>query len=149
MARSKNHCSARRFVGEVGCLGLLRCLAQVGGGELEAVEEESGAARVDVVGGDADEELAERFLDVVVAGGSGEREGAAAGDSLVRANDGAAGVMVEVAELLVAHARASAAVVVGEDVVALELVVGLVVVDGGFVHGYPPLFLAKSSKQRI
>jgi len=81
-----------------------------------------------------------------VVGGGVEREGAAAGDSFVRASDRAAGVVVEVAELLVAHARAPAAMVVREDVVALEFVVGLVVVDGGIVHGYPPLFLGKIFK---
>lgn len=47
-----------------------------------------------------------------------------------------------VAELLAAHAGAAAAGVVGEDVVALVVVVGLVVVDGGFVvHGYPPVLV--------
>jgi ABC-type sugar transport system substrate-binding protein len=66
----------------------LLCLlggAQVGGGDLEAVEEEAGAARVDVVGGDADEELAEGLLDGVVVGGGEEGECAAAGEALVRA----------------------------------------------------------------
>ena len=117
--------------------------AQVGGGDLEAVEQETGAARVDVVGGDADEEFAEGFLDGVVVGGGEEGEGAAAGEALVGTDDGTAGVVVVVAELLAAHARAAAAGVVGEDVVALEVVVGLVVVDGGFVvHGYP-LFWCK------
>lgn len=80
--------------------------AQVGGGEREAVEEQAGAAVVDVVGGDADEEFAEGLLDGVVGGGGEEGEGALTRDALGGAGDGAAGVVVEVAELLVSHARA-------------------------------------------
>lgn len=70
--------------------GLLRPLfgAQVGGGDLEAIEEEAGAARVDVVGGDADEEFSEGLLDGVEVGGGEEGEGAAAGEAFVRADDG-------------------------------------------------------------
>jgi hypothetical protein len=126
---------------------LLLCGAQIGGCDLEAVEKEAGAARVDVFGGDADEELAEGLLDGVEVGGGEEGEGAAVSEALAGADDGAAGVVVVVAELLVAHAGAAAAVIVGEDVVALVVVVGLVVVDGGFVvHGIPPCFWVKSSK---
>lgn len=110
---------------------------------------EAGAARIDVVGGDADEELAEGFLDGVVACGSEEREGAAAGVALARTNDGAAGVVVEVAELLFPHARAAAANSVGEDVVTLIDVLRMVVVGCSFDHGYPLVFVQNLQKREF
>jgi hypothetical protein len=71
---------------------------QVSGGDLEAVEEEAGAAEVDFVGGDADEDLAERSLDVGAVGGGGHVEGVAAGLTLVGVGYGFATLMVVVAE---------------------------------------------------
>src|ERR1700754_960063 len=52
---------------------------EVGGGDLECVEEEPGSAGIDVVVGDAGYDLAEGVLDGGAAGGSGELEGVAAG----------------------------------------------------------------------
>ena len=129
---------------------MLRALfgAQVGGGDLEAVEEEAGAAWVDVVGGDADKELAKGLLDGVVVGGGEEGEGAGAGEALVGAGYGAAGVVMVVAELLFAHARASAAGVVGEDVVALEVVVGWSLLSVASLYMGTPLVLVQSLQCR-
>ena len=49
------------FFNEFGLSGLR--FGEVEAGDLEAVEEEAGAARVDVVGGDALEDLADGVLD--------------------------------------------------------------------------------------
>ncbi len=119
--------------------------AQVGGGDLEAVEEETGAARVDVLGGDADEEARRGIPGWRRSRWGVKREKVLRrARALVRADDRAAGVVVVVAELLVTQARAATTVVVGEDVVALVVVARLFVVDGGFVvHGYSPLFWCK------
>ena len=112
---------------------------QVGAGDLEGVEEEAGAAWVDVVGGDAAEDLADRGLDGGSVFGIGQLEGGAAGAAPGGVEDGAAGGVVVVAELLLAQAWAAAAVSVGEDVAAAEAF-------GGLLHGgMPPpgLFGAK------
>ncbi|HEX3374120.1 MAG TPA: hypothetical protein VHS13_07925 [Edaphobacter sp.] len=90
---------------------------EVEAGDLEAVEEESGAAGVDVVGGDALEDLADRALDGGAVFGQGEFEGRATGSAGVGC--GFAGGVVVVAEVLAAEAGAAAAVAVGEDVAAL------------------------------
>jgi hypothetical protein len=113
-------------------------------GDLEAVEEQAGAARVDVVGGDALQDLTDGVLD----GGSVFREwqvecGATAAAS-ARVGDGSARRVVVVAEVFSAQAWAGAAVAVGEDVAALILF------DFGcVVHRFPSprvLFCAKSSE---
>ena len=109
--------------GVVG-VGVSACgwgFGEVGAGDLEAVEEEAGAAGVDVVGGDAAEDLADGGLDGGAVFGVGEVEGGAAAAALVGAGNGAAGGVVVVAELLVAEAGAGAAVACGEDVAALQL----------------------------
>jgi hypothetical protein len=94
---------------------------EVEAGDLEAVEEEAGAARVDVVGGDALQDLP----DGVLNGGSVFRErqveGGAAAAALAWVRDGFAGGVVVVAEVFSAEAWAGAAVAVGEDVAALVL----------------------------
>jgi hypothetical protein len=54
---------------------------EVEAGDLEAVEEEAGAAGVDVVGGDALEDLADGVLDGGAVFGQGEFEGGAAGSA--------------------------------------------------------------------
>ncbi len=117
---------------------------EVEAGDLEAVEEESSAARVDVVGGDALEDLSDGVLDGGLVFGEREVKGGAAGAAL--AWDRSSGGVVVVAEVLAAEAWASAAVAVGEYVAAL-------VAFGCFsfclVHGVPlpVLFGAKSSKE--
>ncbi len=91
---------------------------EVEAGDLEAVEEEAGAAGVDVVGGDALEDFTDGGLDGGTVFGEGQVEGGAAAAALARVCDGLAGGVVVVAELLLAEAWAGAAVSVGEDVAA-------------------------------
>ena len=121
-----------------GC-GFALGLGEVEAGDLEAVEEEAGAAGVDFVGGDALEDLAYGGLD----GGSifweGQVEGGAAAAALFRVGDGFSGGVVVVTEFFVVQAGAAAAVAVGEDVAALEAFwcVGAGV-DDGVWHVSPP-----------
>jgi hypothetical protein len=110
------------FLGGGGCGGLA---GEVEAGDLEAVEEEAGAAGVEVVGGDAAEDLANGGLDGAAVFGQGQVEGGLTGAALAGVERGAAGGVVVVAELFVmiisvAEAWAAAAVSVGEDVAALE-----------------------------
>jgi hypothetical protein len=106
---------------------------EVEAGDLEAVEEEAGAAGVDVVGGDALEDLTDGGLD----GGSVFRqrkvEGGAAAAALARVGHGFSGGVVVVAEVFAAEAWAGAAASVGEDVAALVLLRCFV----GVVHRCP------------
>jgi hypothetical protein len=109
------------FGGRFGGVGF----REVEAGDLEAVEEQAGAARVDFVGGDAAEDFADGLLDGGAVFGVGKVEAgltALAGGGVL---DGAAGVVVEVAEGVGAFGSAdgwaAAAAAVGEDVAALEL----------------------------
>ncbi len=97
--------------------------AEVEAGDLEAVEEEAGAAWVDVVGGDALEDLADGKLNAGAIVGIGERqvEGGAAAAALAWVGYRLAGGVVVVAELFLAEAWTGAAASVGEDVAALVL----------------------------
>ena len=129
-----------------------------GAGDLEAVEEEAGAAGVDGVGGDALEDLADGLEDggAIIGIGQREVEGGAAAAALLRVGDGFSGGVVVVAEVFVAEAGAGAAVAVGEDVAALVVIgcgVGLGLGCGvdGVVHVFPPPLgemCAKSSKEK-
>jgi hypothetical protein len=114
---------------------------QVHARDLEAVEEKTGAAGVDLVGGDAAEDLADGGLDGRAVLGDGQVKGGLAGAALLWGGDGPAGGVVVVAELFRAKAGAGAAVSVGEDVAALEAF-------GGFGHGGlpPPGGLCKVSE---
>ena len=104
-------------------------LGEIERGDLEAVEEEAGAAWVELVGGEAVEDLADGVLDGRAVFKRGEGEGGllvlALGEVYGLGSTGGvggaatAGVVV-VAELLVAEAGAAAAVAIGEDVAALE-----------------------------
>ena len=101
-------------------------LCQIQAGDLEAVEQEAGATRVDLVVGDLAEDLAEGELDAAAfaeVGGRGEAEAvgasAAGGVYLGLARAGTAGVAVVKAEVLFAEGGAAAAAAVGEDVTAL------------------------------
>jgi hypothetical protein len=78
-------------------------LGEVGGGELEGVEEEAGAAEVDVVAGDAVDDAAEGVLDLGAGVGGGHAKTVAAGLALACVGDGTAGLVVVVAELLAVH----------------------------------------------
>ena len=120
-------------VGEVGdgFLGLGDGFWEVGGGYLEAVEEEAGAAGVEVVGGDAVEDFGEGELDGGAVFERADGEGglvAAAAVELVL-GDGAAGGVVEVAERFGAEGGGAAAVAGGMDVAAVLAGFGL-----GFGH---------------
>jgi hypothetical protein len=110
-------------------------LGQVEAGDLQAVEEETGAAGVDVVGGDALEDLADGGLNGGAVFGQGQVEGGAAAAALAGILDGSAGGVVVVTKFFAAEAWAGAAVAVGEDVAAL-------VVRGGgrcgVLHGVVP-----------
>ena len=99
---------------------LRRGLGEVVAGDLEGVEEESGAAGVEVVGGYALNDLADGGLD----GGSvlreREVEGASAGFAAARVLRRLASGVVVVAEVFVAETGGAATVAVDEDVAALE-----------------------------
>lgn len=116
-------------------------LLQVLGGDLKAVEEQAGAARVDVMGGDAVEDFAEGELDGAAVFGVGKleyllMECAAAAFPVW---EGLAGFLVEVAEIVTAKAGAAATVAIGEDVAALEAVVGVgLAAEVGLCHGWSP-----------
>jgi len=113
-------------------------LGQVEAGDLEAVEEEAGAARVDDVGGDALEDLTDGGLDGGAVLWQGQVEGGAAAAALFWVGDGFSGRVVVVTEFFLAEAWAGAAASVGEDVAALVLF-GLVRRGGcGVLHGLIP-----------
>jgi hypothetical protein len=86
---------------------------------LEAVEKKAGAAWVDVVRGDALQDLADGVLDGGAVFGERQVEGRAAAAALVRVRYGLARGVVVVAEVFAAKAWAGAAVAIGEDVAAL------------------------------
>jgi hypothetical protein len=90
------------FLDEFRCGGMR--FGEVEAGDLEAVEEETGAAGVDVVGGDALEDLADGVLDGGTVFGEGDFEGGCAGGC------GFAGGVVVVAEVFSTEAWAAAAV---------------------------------------
>ncbi|HEV2575720.1 MAG TPA: hypothetical protein VGU25_00800 [Acidobacteriaceae bacterium] len=109
-------------------------LGQVEASDLEAVEEQPRAARVDFVGGDLLENDGEALLDGAAVFGIGDSEAGLAALARGGVLNGAAGVVVEVAEgqarlgatFGAAEGGAAAAAAVGEDVAALE---------AGFVFG--------------
>jgi hypothetical protein len=108
---------------------------EVGGGDLEGVEDEAGAAGIDGVGGDAGDDVVERDLD----GGAVLDEGdgdvfvlGVAGGRLVAAT--VAGVVVE-AEGFAAQGDGAAAEAVAADVAALEAA-GFGLGFGGFWVGF-------------
>ena len=92
---------------------------QIEAGDLETVEEEAGAARVDVVGCDALEDFADGVQDGGAVFGQGDVEGGAAAAAFLRVGYRFSGGVVVVAELFCAEAGAGAAASVGEDVAAL------------------------------
>jgi hypothetical protein len=71
-------------------------------GDLEAVDEETGAADVELIGSEADDDLAEGVLDGLLVGGGGEVE-AATGATGVGVGDRLAVRVVVVAEVLAAE----------------------------------------------
>lgn len=103
----------------MSALLFLLMAGEVGAGDLEGVEEQTGASRVDVVVGDAGEDLAEGALDGGAAGGGFEAETVAAGLTLLEVGDGfASGVMV-VTKFFSPHGRTATTLAGGEGVAAL------------------------------
>jgi hypothetical protein len=100
-----------------------RGFGEVEAGDLETVQEQAGSAGVDVVGGDALQDLAYGKLNAGAIVGIGERkvEGGTAASAALRVGDGSSGGVVVVAEVFSAQTGAAAAVAVGEDVSALIL----------------------------
>jgi hypothetical protein len=94
---------------------------EVEAGDLEAVEEQAGAAGVNVVGGDALEDFSDGGLDGGAVFGQRQVEGGAAAAALARVFGRLSGGVVEIAELFSTQAWAGAAAPVGEDVAALVL----------------------------
>jgi hypothetical protein len=90
-----------------------------GEGDLETVEEHSGALDVDVVEGDGVHDLGDGGAGAVAVLGVGEIEDVGSASALAGTADGAAGGVVVVAEVFAAEGGAAAAVAVGEDVSAL------------------------------
>ena len=85
---------------DLGWQGVVGAVAgQVGAGDLEAVKEEAGAAGVEGVGGDGEQDLADGLLDGGAVFGQGEVEGVVLVSGV---GDGAAGGVVVVAEVFVA-----------------------------------------------
>jgi len=114
------------------CAGL--DFGQVEAGDLEAVEQEAGAAGVDVVCGYALQDLADGGLDGGAVFGQRQVEGGAAAAALFGVRDWLSGGVVVVAELFLTEAWAGAAVAVGEDVAALILLGCF----GCVLHVFPP-----------
>jgi hypothetical protein len=112
-----------------------RWFGQVEAGDLEAVEEEAGAAGVDVIGGYAAEDFSDGMLDGGTVLRQRKVESGSATSALLRIGDRFSGGVVVVAEVFSAQARAAAAVAVGEDVAALVLFG----VWCGVFHGWVPL----------
>ena len=105
--------------GEGACVGgELLMGREVGAGDLESVEEEAGAAGVDVAGGEALEDEADGELDGGAVLGDGDVVGGEAGFAGLRVGGGAAPGVVVVAEVFVAEGGGAAAASVDEDVAA-------------------------------
>ena len=95
--------------------------------DLQAVEQQTGAAGVDFVGGDAAQDLADGVLDGATVFGIGECEGRALrpGGWGFPLWDGTAGGVVKITEFFAAQARAGATAPGGENVAALEALFGV------------------------
>ena len=104
---------------------------------MEAVEKESGATGVELVGGDAGEDFADRELDGGAILGHGEGEGSLAGAAAAELGDGLTRGVVVIAEVFAAEAGRAAAAAFGEDVAALETF-GLSGRFGGWHDGWSP-----------
>src|SRR6516164_3026063 len=92
-------------------VGVVGFFGEVEAGDLEAVEEQAGAAGVEFAGGDALEDESDGGLDGRTVFWEGEFECVGFGEDVFAA----AGVVVVVAEVLVAEADGGTAVSVGED----------------------------------
>jgi hypothetical protein len=99
-----------------------RLVGEEASDDLEAVEEATGAGGVEVVGGDAAENLGgdKKGGGAVLDDGEGEGLGGVEVSELAGGGRGAAGGVVVVAELLAAQRGRTAAAADGEDVTALK-----------------------------
>ncbi len=104
------------------------------GGDLQAVEEFAGAFVVDLVGGEAAEDIVEGEVDGGAVLDGGHFEGFGCGDRDLRL---AAVVVMVVAEFFVAHAGGAAAAAEGVEVAA-DVGGGFVVGSGFCGHGEAP-----------
>lgn len=101
-----------------GAAGRLAGVGEVLAGDLEAVEEQTGAARVELLAGDAFQDAADGELDGSPVFGHGERQRSLL-RAMARESVWATRGVVVVTEGLAAEAGAFAAVAGGEDVAAL------------------------------
>jgi hypothetical protein len=111
-------------------------LWEIEAGDLKAVEEQAGAAWVDVIGGNTAEDLADGLLDGAAVFGMREVEVGAAAAALAWVFDGATRGVVVITKFFVTETGAATAASVGEDVAALKAFFGL---DFVVVHGGTPL----------
>jgi hypothetical protein len=81
------------------CAGSGWCFGKIAAGDLEAVEEETGSAWIEIVGGDALKDFSDGGLDGGTVFGHREVEGSAAATALIGIDDGFAGSVVVVAEV--------------------------------------------------
>jgi hypothetical protein len=116
---------------EGGGFGGAGLFGEVEAGDLEAIEEEAGPFGVDLVAGDAAEDLADGVLDGGAVFGQREVEVGLTAAAVAWIFDGAAGGVVVVTKFFMAQAWAAAAAAVDEDVAALEAF-------GGVGHGGLP-----------
>jgi hypothetical protein len=93
---------------------------QVEAGDLQAVEQQAGSFGIDLVGGDAAQDFADRALDGAAVLGEWEVEMSLVGAALMGVFHGTPGGVVVVAKFFAAEAWAAATAAVGEDVAALE-----------------------------
>ena len=99
--------------------GLAGVGREVEGGDLQAVEEEAGAAGIDLVAGDALEDFADGELDGGAVFGEREVEGGFGWGCGGGFGEGFAGFVVVEAESFPVEGSGAAAVAVGEEVAAL------------------------------
>ena len=90
------------FSGWLGVAGGLNGAREIHGGDLEAVEEESGSARVEVVGRNAAEDLADGELDCGSVFGQRDLKGGLAGAAFPRVGDGETGGVMVITKFFVA-----------------------------------------------
>jgi hypothetical protein len=115
---------------------------KVGAGYLEAIEEETGAAGVERVGGESLENDADGELDGGAVLEEREVESGDAGLAGSGVGDGTTGGVVVIAEFLLAKRSGSAAASVDEDVAAAAAWL-----FGVVVHGYPLPDLVQSIRK--
>jgi hypothetical protein len=126
-------------------------VGRVGVSGLESVEEEAGAAEVDIVGGDTEHDFTEGLLDLCAGVWGSQGKGGVAGTALAESGGRTAGFVMVVAEALAAQGGAAATVLRGAAMMAAARgrrgLVGNM--DGfGFVHRGPPVvFLCKVFKK--